>query len=202
MFEVKQLSVGGYDANFAYLILNNGEAALLDPCGSVDVIFDALKAAGVSKLRYILITHDHRDHLSALNDVLARYPAEVVAHPICFVRKSIVPEDHAHLPLGDGFIEVIYAPGHTQDSILYRLSDDSGLFTGDTLFVGCCGYCQAEPMFKTMREIIFPMADSLNVYSGHHYGDLPFRALGVEKKENPYLNTDDFPLFCERLKAL
>lgn len=200
MFKVSQLRVGGFDHNFAYLIVNNGEAAVIDPCGDAKVILEALRDSG-AKLRYILLTHGHKDHTSAINAIRKAHPAPVLGHTANKAAKEPL-DDHQCLPLGSGHIETLYAPGHTPDSMLYRLSDDSALFTGDTLFIGCCGYCDPQTMFDTMRNVIYPLADSLMVYSGHDYGPVPYRALGDEKRDNPYLNTSDFTVFKQRLKEL
>jgi hydroxyacylglutathione hydrolase len=78
----------------------------------------------------------------------------------------------------------MYTPGHSVDSVVYHLSDDSALFTGDTLFIDWCGYCDPRAMFHTMREILYPLAGGNEVYPGHDYGKAPKSTIGREKKEN------------------
>lgn len=201
---VKQLHVKGFDDNFSYLLYTpDGDAAIVDPTGNAEVIINALHDTPVKLIpRYILVTHSHRDHISALNEILREFPAPVTAHPAANVKKDIAVKDRQLLPFGSIKIECIYTPGHTNDSVCYRTTDDSALFTGDTLFIDWCGYCNAETMFKTMRERLFPLPDSLIVWSGHDYGHVPYATLGEEKKSNPYLGSADFACFKEELKKL
>ena len=166
MFEVTQLAVGGLDDNFSYFICaSNGDAAVVDPCGDTSKIIAEIRRHPDARPKYILITHGHRDHISGLADVLNVFPAS-----------DIRLADHLHLPFGDSYIECLFTPGHAVSSVCYRLGDDSAIFTGDTLFIDCCGYCDPAVMFHTMREILYPLPDSLIVYSGHDYGHVPYEA--------------------------
>ena len=143
-FRVFQIPVGGFDHNFSYLLLCGQEALIVDPCGdTADIrrIFQSIP--GTLRPRYILLTHSHHDHVSGIRSVKQFFPA-----PVCIADSSDFPCDHPlhpgeRLPLGDGFVEVIATPGHTKDSVCYRSSDNSSLFTGDTLFIGECGFCRS-----------------------------------------------------------
>ena len=203
-FNVKQLRVGGFDNNFSYLITctTTGEAAIVDPCGDINLIKSAVESMKKCHPQYILLTHGHHDHTSGVTEVKKFFPAPIMAHTDCNFPGVNSLTDHQQLPFGTSFIESIYAPGHTNDGIIYRLSDDSAIFTGDTLFIDWCGYCDAIIMFKTMREVIMPLADSNIVYSGHDYGRVPYALLGEEKINNRYLATTDFKKFSECLKEL
>lgn len=204
MIKVNQLDVGGFDSNFSYLIYDeeSRDAAVVDPCGDVDVIRKAILDAGALSPSYILLTHSHGDHTSGISELRKSFDAPVAGHSTSSFPIDIALRDGDTVPLGAGFIECIYSPGHTDDSVIYRLFDDSGIFTGDTLFIDCCGYCNPEKMFTTMQNRIFPLSDTNEVYSGHNYGSVPHRSLGEEKIYNPYLSTGDFDEFCERLKEL
>ena len=202
-FRVEQLRVGGYDHNFSYLIVaENGDAALVDPTGDCGVIRRAVEAAGKVTPRYILLTHGHQDHSECLGEVRGFFPAEVASHPTHPHAGEIKLYNGRKHPFGDGRIEAIATPGHSRDSVCFRLSDDSALFTGDTLFVGCIGFCRSKEMFETIEKKILTLPDSLVVYSGHDYGDVPFRTLGEEKKDNPYLRCATLEAFREQLKLL
>ena len=201
-FRVFQIPVGGFDHNFSYLLLCGQEALIVDPCGDtagIRRIFQSIP--GTLRPRYILLTHSHHDHVSGIRSVKQFFPA-----PVCISDSSDFPCDRPlhpgeRLPLGDGFVEVIATPGHTKDSVCYRSSDNSSLFTGDTLFIGECGFCRPEPMFRSML-LLRSLPDSLIVYPGHDYGELPADSLGHQKKVNPYLNSPDLNTFRERLSHL
>lgn len=202
--EIRQLPVGGLDSNFSYLISDatSGEAAIVDPCGDIRVIQRAVADAAVRHPRYILLTHGHHDHCSGLRAVKEFFNAPVAAHPRCSCPHDRALKDRERLPIGGIQIECLHAPGHTVDSVIYRLTDDSAIFTGDTLFIDWCGYCEPQAMFRTMREVICPLADSNEVYPGHDYGHAPHEPLGRQKRENPYLAARDYSRFCEELKRL
>jgi len=202
MVKVVQLAVGGLDDNFSYLAVSGSSALIVDPCGDVSKIKAAFLAAGSPKPAYILITHGHRDHVSGLAAVKAFFDAPAVGHPSCSAPCEIRVPDKGRLPFGESSIECLHSPGHSPDSVCYRLLDGSALFTGDTLFIDCCGYCEAGAMFRTMREVLTPLPDSLPVYSGHNYGHVPFESLGAQKRSNPYLMASDFESFKNELKNL
>ncbi|MDD3885983.1 MAG: MBL fold metallo-hydrolase [Victivallaceae bacterium] len=203
MFKVKQLAVGGFDHNFSYLVVaENGDAVLIDPTGDVETIRAAVAAAGAITPRWILLTHGHLDHWEALGEAQIFFAAPVAAHPCCQAEAGHRLRNGEKLPFGDGFIEAIFTPGHSRDSVCYRLSDDSALFTGDTLFVGCVGFCRSKEMFDSLTRRIIPLNDNLMVYSGHDYGSVPCRTLGEEKRSNPYLRCPSLEDFKQEMKKL
>lgn len=204
MIKIKQLDVGGFDSNYSYLLCDeeNGDAALVDPNGNILLIQDAVEKFQNINPKYILLTHGHGDHTSGVKVVRHFFNAPVVGHPDCSYPTDIQVADGQKLDLGNTYIECLHTPGHTRDSVVYHLGDDTAVFTGDTLFIDWCGYCDARAMFDTMRNKLFPLADSNEVYSGHNYGRVPHAPLGEEKIKNPYLALTDFAEFKEALKNL
>ena len=204
MFEVKQLAVGGLDHNFSYVIHDpeSGECAVVDPCGDTALIRAALEQYPDRIPKYILLTHGHADHTSGLTQVRSFFPAPTVCHPVCRVSSDLPIVHETKLSFGQSHIQALFTPGHAVSSICWLLGDHSAIFTGDTLFIGCCGYCDPETMFRTMREILFPLPDQAIVYSGHDYGDEPFDTLGHQKQVNPFLSIRDLKAFREAVKAL
>jgi hydroxyacylglutathione hydrolase len=204
MVKVEQISIGGFDSNFSYLLYDekSGDTSIIDPCGNTQIIKDKFLSLANSRPKYILLTHGHGDHVSGVESVKSFFKVPVVAHPDCSFKHDIGASDKQKLGFGCIFIECLHSPGHTMDSIIYHLTDDSAIFTGDTLFIDCCGYCEASTMFRTMRELVFPLADSNEVYSGHDYGRCPHAPLGEEKIKNPYLSAKTFEKFQEELKNL
>ncbi len=203
LFTVRQLAVGGFDHNFSYLVIGTGgEAALIDPTGELAVIRKAVEAEGPGlKSCYILLTHAHADHVSNVAAVRAFFPAPVLAHPDGRYPGAMPLIDGQQLPLGEGTIEVLFTPGHTRDSVVYRLSDNSGIFTGDTLFVGCIGFCDAEPMFSSLAKLA-QLPGSNVIYSGHNYGETPTATLKEQLRDNSYLQCATLEEFREALRQL
>ena len=63
------------------------------------------------------------------------------------------------------------------------------MFTGDTLFVGAWGRTDLsggspEKMFESLHEVIMSLPEATLLYSGHDYGEVPFRTLGEEARKN------------------
>ncbi len=203
MYQILQLEVGGYDHNFSYLITaGNKEAALVDPTGDLEVLTKAINREAVIP-KYILLTHGHLDHFQQLGEILSIFPAEVISHPNHPMYKHNHITDHKHLPFGEkGYIEIIFSPGHTRDSVMYRLDDDSALFTGDTLFIDYIGFCRSKEMYATLTKKVLPLSDKLVVYSGHDYGSVKARTLGEEKLKNKFLDFCSYDEFKQRLQEL
>ncbi len=193
--KIEQLAVGGLDSNFSYLgVAGNGEAFIVDPTGDAEVIRRAVARTPGIRPRYILLTHRHRDHFSALNEVREFFPAPVL--------------DHAHLqdgqllPVGDLNLEVIFTPGHTPDSVCYHLTDDSALFTGDTIFVDYIGFCEPKTMYRSLYEVLGRLDGRNIIYSGHNYGSTPTDTLEHQRRVNPWLRCRSYPEFLAELKNL
>jgi len=202
--KVFQIDCGGFDSNYSYIAVAGNSALIVDPCGDIKKSFAVLDKVHALKLEYILLTHGHHDHVTGVEEIKNRYgnDIQVAGHPLCRYPHSINLKDHEKLPFGTSYVECLYSPGHTEDSVIYKLAEADALFTGDTLFIDCCGYCKDSQMFNTMKNVIMPLEDSLIVYSGHNYGHVPFESLGNQKKTNIYLNASSLEAFRENLKSL
>ncbi len=200
---VKQIAVGGLDSNFSYLcVAPDGSAFIVDPCGDAALIRKAVESVGPSlEPLYILLTHGHNDHWESLDEVRRFFPGELVGHPLCKAPCERRPDDGEKLPFGPLSLECLHTPGHSVDSVCYLLSDGAALFSGDTLFIDCCGYCEPSAMFKSMARLR-ALPDQAAVYSGHDYGHVPFETLGAQKLSNPYLKEQAFGDFKRALRDL
>lgn len=184
-----------------YLLLDEEtmEAAVIDPADEADTLRDAIENLG-AKLRYILLTHGHRDHTLAAPALHEMFPeAEVYIHPkdkgvVGIYRypmeEKIGPalkfyDDGDTLPLGRETIEVLTTPGHTGGSVCLRCG--SALFTGDTLFAGSMGRIDlpgAEPD-KMMRSLarLAKLEGDYDVYPGH----METTTMARERQYNLYI---------------
>ena len=193
---LKQMEIGPMQ-NFQYLIGDavSKEVALVDPAWEVETVLQAAEKEGL-KIRAILITHIHFDHVNALDRALRATDAKVYIHKEeakeLGVPKSmsVISENGTQLKLGDVTIELIHTPGHTRGSQCFYVQDK--LISGDTLFIGTCGRTDfpggsPEEMYKSLHDRLGKLPDGTILYPGHHYASKPTSTLGDQRKENPFM---------------
>jgi len=199
---VIQLAVGGFDHNFSYIVdAGNGECAVVDPTGDREVLFPALAALPNCRVRRILITHGHADHVGLLAELAAAHPeAEICGHPgnRCATRTLA---DGETLELGTTRIVALYTPGHSRDSVCY-LVDGEALFTGDTLFMDYVGFARRPDSLYSSLKRLAKLNGAITLYPGHDYGSVPSRTLAEEKRVNPYLGCPSLEEFKNQLKDM
>jgi len=186
------------------------EAVIIDPAGEEDKLLLLIKTENI-KVKYILNTHGHADHVLG-NPKLK----EVLKIPVCIheaddrffsdkaVREKtseelgLPPPDPADIRLKDEDvvevgtlkIKVIHTPGHTPGSVCYLV--DGNLFCGDTLFVGAVGRTDLiggslETLLESLEKKLIVLPKETIVWPGHNYGDTPTSTMGREIKENLYI---------------
>lgn len=184
---LEQLKIGAME-NFTYLIGDEktGEAAVVDPHGNVPYILEAAESKGL-KIKYIVNTHTHWDHVAGNQELKERTGARVLTHSIGKVTRDKGLEDEDNITLGALEVRVLHTPGHTPDSICLLV--DGKLVTGDTLFVGNCGRTDlpgGDPgkLYDSLFGTLGKLGDEVEVYPGHDYGPTPSSTLGRERREN------------------
>jgi glyoxylase-like metal-dependent hydrolase (beta-lactamase superfamily II) len=184
---LEQHQVGPYQ-NFTYLVAESegGEGVVIDPSFGIDPVLAAIDARRV-KVRFILNTHSHPDHVAGNQDVRERTGAKVVAHRSAPLEQDLSVDDGDHVESGRLRFDVLHTPGHTPDSVLYIFEGHAA--TGDTLFVGECGRTDlpgGDPgrLFDSLFGPVRRLADAVVVLPGHDYGATPTSTIGREKKEN------------------
>ena len=174
--------------NFSYVIADEAcrEAAIVDPSYNADAIIQLLREQRFNA-RYVINTHDHRDHTAGNKDVQSAFNAKTVAHKLSKVDKDIDVTDGDVLTIGAIHIRIIHTPGHSPDGIC--LLFDGKLLTGDTLFVGECGRTEmadgnSRDMYNSLFGKLLKLDDEVEIYPGHDYGSRPHSTIGYEKKAN------------------
>lgn len=200
---LEQYVLGPYQ-NFTYLVAERegGQGVVIDPSFGVAPVLEAIDARSV-KVRYILNTHRHPDHIAGNGDVKERTGAKVVAHRAAGIGQDVSVDDGATVEVGSLRFQILHTPGHTPCSVLYLF--EGHLATGDTLFVGECGRTDlpgGDPsaMYDSLLGRIVKLDDGLVVLPGHDYGVTPTSTIGREKRENYVLQPRTRAEFLEFLK--
>ena len=160
--------------NYSYILINekNHEACVIDPSESKPIIKYVEK--NEIKLKFILNTHHHYDHVGGNKDLKKKYGCKVVGFE---GDKYRIPEIDILLKdketwTEDKFIAQIYhIPGHTSGHICFYFKNEKILFTGDTLFSLGCGRIfegTYEQMFKSL-SIIKSFPAETKIYCGHEH---------------------------------
>ncbi|HYV51749.1 MAG TPA: MBL fold metallo-hydrolase [Candidatus Eisenbacteria bacterium] len=176
-------------ANFTYILAdeNTRESAVIDPSWDLEKIFAILNKNGW-KVKYIINTHTHFDHILGNEQVAAVTGAKIIQHKESTEKYDIAVEGGQIIEVGKIVIRIVHTPGHSKDSVSLVV-DNELVLTGDTLFVGNCGRVDlpgsdASEMYHSLFEKIATLQESLTVYPGHDYGWKKTSTVGEEKRTN------------------
>ena len=172
-----------------YLLTSGSDALLVDPVRERYDTYRAVLASRGLSLKMVLETHMHADHLMINRAAKEGFGVPVVMHrasPSPLVDRHV--DDGDAITLGDGKITVLHTPGHTPDSVCYRL--EGAVLTGDTLMIGGSGRCDfpggdAGAQFDAVTTRLFTLPDETIVHPGHDYKGNTSSTIGREKRENP-----------------
>ena len=203
---IKKLSVGPIMANcFILGCEQTKEAVVIDPGDDADRILMELAKAEL-KVKYLIDTHGHFDHVGANKRMKEVTGALLAIHPddkpmLNQLSQSAAsfglaaensPEPDMLLNEGDKVtfgsitLTVIHTPGHSRGGIC--LYTQGHLFAGDTLFAGSIGRTDLpggdyDTLIASIKEKLLNLPDDTVVYTGHG----PETTLRNEKQMNPFL---------------
>lgn len=208
---VEQIPIGPFQV-LSYLVgcPRTREAVIIDPAGEEDKLLSLIKKQGV-KVKYILNTHGHADHVlgnERMKDVLSAPVCMHEADDLFFSDKSVREEtskelglpppdpvdirlkDREIIEVGTLKIEVIHTPGHTPGSVCFLVNGN--LFSGDTLFVGAAGRTDLvggslDTLLESLEKRLIVLPKETIVWPGHDYGESPSSTIGREMEENLYI---------------
>ena len=160
--------------NYSYLIIdeNNNSACVVDP-GEAKPIVDYLKNKNI-KLRYILNTHHHSDHIGGNEYLKKKFGSIVVGFKKDINRIpeiDVLLEDNQIWKAENFEAKIIHIPGHTSGHICFHFFQEKLVFTGDTLFSLGCGRIfegTYKEMFESLNKIK-SLPEETKVYCGHEY---------------------------------
>ncbi len=198
--------VNAFEEN-AYLLIDAGEAVLIDPGAEAGAIFETLKKHEAT-LRAVLMTHGHYDHLAGLKAVLDKRNVPIYIHEAeqaflfdpslnlsAFMGGEYALDDSVEVrtlrdgetvSFADHEIRVHHTPGHTAGGVCYEYR--GVLFSGDTLFAGTVGRTDlpsgdGEQLRVSLKTLFERLEGKTVVYPGH--GEAT--RLDVEQRENPFV---------------
>src|SRR5215813_389196 len=204
----------------AYLVGSNeaGEVAAVDP--RIDMVDELLALAKREKLRirYVIETHNHADHVSGHHELARRTGATIAIHEAAGVAyPHLALHDGYELALGEVRLRILHTPGHRPEHIAVAAVDTARgeepclVLTVDSLLIGdvarpdlaVSGQQGAEALFASMHEKLLALPDGTLAYPAHVSGSLCGRVtnrmtgttVGFERRHNPALDIaaeDDF----------
>jgi hydroxyacylglutathione hydrolase len=188
---------------------SSGEAAVVDPAYAIEQYVEEAARRGL-RIRRVLETHNHADHVSGHGRLALEHGARVAIHPLAEPVYPFDPlADGEAIHVGDVTVRVVHTPGHRPEHCALVVGERIVL-TGDSLFVGdaarpdlAVGAAQgAEGLFHSLRRLE-ELPDAVEVYPGHIAGSLcgaslsadPSSTIGAERRSNRALRIhgiDDF----------
>jgi glyoxylase-like metal-dependent hydrolase (beta-lactamase superfamily II) len=172
--EIHKLVVGPVDNNvFVLRDKATGDAVLLDAANEHDKL---LPLAERLKVRRILETHGHWDHIQAIPQMReAGYEVAVTAEDaprLKDVGYDVFLEPEAVIEVGRTRLHTLFTPGHTAGSMCFLVEGSPVLFSGDTLFPGGPGATSFEggdfpTIIRSIDEKLFVLPEDTQVLPGH-----------------------------------
>jgi glyoxylase-like metal-dependent hydrolase (beta-lactamase superfamily II) len=191
----------------SYLLASRaaGEAAVVDP-GHDTAAYEAVLAERGYRLRYVVDTHVHADHLSGARRLAAAHAAD--GAELCLHERADVAypfralRDGDALALGALRLDVLHTPAHRPELVslvvtnLARSPEPSMALTADSLLVGDVGRPDfgggdAAQQYASVRRLL-ALPDRVAVFPGHFEGPCgramcgrPSTTVGFERRFNP-----------------
>jgi glyoxylase-like metal-dependent hydrolase (beta-lactamase superfamily II) len=185
----------------------SGEAIVIDPGDEISRIEKRLAKFGL-KLKQILITHAHIDHIGGALKLKRLTGAPIYLNEDDLPQLKLMAEQAAWIgvqtpetappdvSLADGIVvglsrfpaQVIHTPGHTQGSVCLHFAPLKLLVAGDTLFAGSIGRTDLpggdfDQIIRSIHSKVLALPDDTQVLPGHG----PATTIGEEREHNPFL---------------
>ena len=207
---VEQYEVGNF-AVFCYLIGDeeSREGLFIDPADDTTRLLSEARSHGLDKIKYIINTHSHVDHIMGNAEMAKKTGAKIIIHEEdatalvqtpsylleMFNAKTSPPADIVVkegdvIEAGNVRVKVIHTPGHSAGGMALYL--DGRVFTGDTLFVGSVGRTDLpgsswDVMEASIRNKLYVLPGETVVFPGHNYGPTPTSTIQYERRHNPFV---------------
>ena len=209
--EIQSFTYNPFMTN-CYVCSDAGEAVIIDPSCATEreqqEVIDYVEDRGLEVV-HLLLTHAHIDHIFGchafeqhVGDVFKMHEESeffierALEQAEAFgveVQRPSMPEtlldEGDTVTFGGITLDVLYAPGHSPDSICFVDRASKQAVTGDVLFQDSIGRTQGLPktsmpqLMQSIRKKLLPLGDDVTIYPGHG----PETTIGRERKQNPFL---------------
>ncbi|MET3936560.1 MBL fold metallo-hydrolase [Arthrobacter sp. OAP107] len=173
------LDGGTWDVeNNVWIVGNDEECVVIDSPHDAAAIINAVAGR---KVKAVLLTHAHNDHIGAARELARAVGAPVWLNPEDQVLwEQVYPGTTPDKAIKDGdefgvagaTLKAIHTPGHSPGSTCFHLEDEGTVFTGDTLFNGGPGatgrsYSDYPTILTSIRERLLTLPADTIVRTGH-----------------------------------
>lgn len=197
-------------STYTYLLADSEtrDALLIDPViAQVEAYLMLLMQLDL-RLVLAVDTHVHADHVTALGKL-----REVTGCKTMMGQQSHVAcasdwfADGDTLQAGGLILQVLYTPGHTDDSYCFYRPQDSMVFTGDTLLIRGTGRTDfqngsAARQYQSLTQKLLTLPADTKVYPGHDYKGWTSSTIGEELRYNPRLQVAGEAEYCTLMDNL
>lgn len=173
-----ELDGGSWDVdNNIWLVGDDSEVYVIDAAHNADPIIDAV---GGRKVKGIICTHAHNDHINVAPELSEKLDAPIWVHPGDQILWDQTLPQQAHSDLADDQVfqvggtdmKVLRTPGHSPGSVCLYLPEAGELFSGDTLFQGGPGatgrsYSSFDTIIESLRTSVLDLPAETVVRTGH-----------------------------------
>jgi glyoxylase-like metal-dependent hydrolase (beta-lactamase superfamily II) len=182
------------------------ETVVIDPGGHPERILSVVDENDL-KVKLIVNTHCHFDHMAANADIVAATGAPLALHPAelpilesrggaawfgVSVKESPPPDQELshqdEITIGTLQFQVLHTPGHSPGSVTLYIKHESAAFDGDVLFAMGIGRTDLpggdwDTLLSSIRDVLFSLPDETTLYPGHG----PETTVGQERRSNPWV---------------
>jgi hydroxyacylglutathione hydrolase len=187
------------------------EAVVIDPGDEINLLLDVINGQSL-KVRSILLTHAHVDHVTGVALAKQALQVPVYLHRDDQFLYEAAPQQAAFfglhcdplppidryydlaesLSFGEYEVGVHHTPGHCPGGVCLAIGRKGAikedLFVGDTLFAGSIGRTDLPggdypTLIRSITQVLCAFGDAARVYSGHG----PQTTIGHERRTNPFL---------------
>jgi glyoxylase-like metal-dependent hydrolase (beta-lactamase superfamily II) len=164
--------------NNVWIIGDDREVIVFDAAHNAPKILSAINGR---KVRQIVCTHGHNDHINAAAELAEAVDAPIVIHPADRMLWDVVYPDRvpdgdltpgSSLRIAGQTLGILHTPGHSPGCCCFHIEATGRLLSGDTLFCGGPGatgrsYSDFPTIVRSIASVLLELPDHTVVHTGH-----------------------------------